>query len=158
MMPGIAGGTSSASCAEPDVGAKATREAINAAMKYRAEILMLAFNRKAVAISRLHFDVQTERYKVDKPVLDFLLTRRSAPIAELAEPGPSAAEIETILQVATRVPDHGQLTPWRFILYRGESRVRVGKLLAELADDGRIERKRRHYRDADRLPPSRCWF
>lgn len=104
-------------------------------MKYRAEILMLAFNRKAVAISRLHFDVQTERYKVDKPVLDFLLTRRSAPIAELAEPGPSAAEIETILQVATRVPDHGQLTPWRFILYRGESRVRVGKLLAELAEE-----------------------
>src|SRR5690606_27920081 len=103
-------------------------------------------NRKAVAISRLHFDVQTERYKLDKPVLDFLLTRRSAPIAELAEPGPSAAEIETILRVATRVPGHGQRTPWRFMLYRGESRGRVvvgrggsrvgvGRLVADRAEE-----------------------
>ena len=71
---------------------------------------------------------------MDKPVIDFLLARRSAPIQELAEPGPSDADIETILRVATRVPDHGQLTPWRFIIYRGESRVAVGKMLAELAE------------------------
>jgi len=71
---------------------------------------------------------------VDKPVLDFLLARRSAPIQELSEPGPNAEEIETILRVATRVPDHGMLTPWRFILYRGESRVEVGEKLAELAE------------------------
>lgn len=71
---------------------------------------------------------------MDKPVIDFLLTRRSAPIQELAEPAPSDAEIETILRIATRVPDHGQLTPWRFIIYRGENRVTVGKMLAELAE------------------------
>jgi len=71
---------------------------------------------------------------VDKPVLDFLLARRSAPIQELSEPGPNAEEIETILRVATRVPDHGMLTPWRFILYRGESRVEVCEKLAELAE------------------------
>ena len=71
---------------------------------------------------------------MDKPVLDFLLARRSAPIQELSEPGPNAEEIETILRVATRVPDHGMLTPWRFILYRGESRVEVGEKLAELAE------------------------
>lgn len=71
---------------------------------------------------------------MDKPVLDFLLARRSAPIHELAEPAPSADEIDTILRVATRVPDHGMLTPWRFILYRGESRVKVGEMLAELAE------------------------
>jgi len=71
---------------------------------------------------------------VDKPVLDFLLARRSAPIQELSEPGPNAEEIETILRVATRVPDHGMLTPWRFILYRGESRVEVGEKLVELAE------------------------
>lgn len=71
---------------------------------------------------------------MNKPVLDFLLARRSAPIAELAEPGPNAEEIETILRVATRVPDHGMLTPWRFILYRGESRIEVGQKLAELAE------------------------
>ena len=71
---------------------------------------------------------------MDKPVLDFLLARRSAPIQELSEPGPNAEEIETILRVATRVPDHGMLTPWRFILYRGESRVEVCEKLAELAE------------------------
>ena len=71
---------------------------------------------------------------MDKPVLNFLLARRSAPIQELSEPGPNAEEIETILRVATRVPDHGMLTPWRFILYRGESRVEVGEKLVELAE------------------------
>lgn len=71
---------------------------------------------------------------VDKPVLDFLQTRRSAPIPELSEPAPGADEIDTILRIATRVPDHGMLTPWRFILYRGESRVKVGEMLADLAE------------------------
>jgi len=71
---------------------------------------------------------------VDTSVIDFLLTRRSAPIAELVGPGPSDAEIETLLRAATRVPDHGQLAPWRFILYRGEARFQVGEKLAELAE------------------------
>jgi nitroreductase len=67
-------------------------------------------------------------------VVDFLLSRSSAPIPELKEPAPSDAEIETLIRVATRVPDHGRLQPWRFILYRGDSRVEVGKRLAEIAE------------------------
>lgn len=67
-------------------------------------------------------------------VIDFMLARRSAPIKELAEPAPSDADIDTMLRVATRVPDHGRLTPWRFIIYRGDSRIRAGKMLAELAE------------------------
>jgi len=67
--------------------------------------------------------------------LDFLLSRRSPPISELAEPGPDNAEIRTMLQAAIRVPDHGRLAPWRFILYRGEARERVGAMLAELAQE-----------------------
>lgn len=69
------------------------------------------------------------------PVMDFLLARRSAPIAELKDPAPSDAEIKTILTAASRVPDHGRLTPWRFILYRGEARERVGELLAARAEE-----------------------
>ena len=38
-----------------------------------------------------------------------------------------------MLRVATRVPDHGRLAPWRFILYRGEARDRIGEMLAALA-------------------------
>lgn len=68
------------------------------------------------------------------PILDFLLTRNSAPIPELREPAPSDAEIETMLRAATRVPDHGRLEPWRFILYRGDVRIEIGKKLAALAE------------------------
>lgn len=68
------------------------------------------------------------------PIIDFLLTRNSAPIPELRAPGPSDTEIEMMLRAATRVPDHGRLEPWRFILYRGDARVEIGKKLAELAE------------------------
>ena len=68
------------------------------------------------------------------PIIDFLLTRNSAPIPELREPAPSDSEIETMLTIASRVPDHGRLTPWRFILYRGGAREKIGEKLAELAE------------------------
>lgn len=68
------------------------------------------------------------------PIVDFLLTRSSAPIAELKEPAPSDAEIETMIRAASRVPDHGRLEPWRFILYRGAARQGIGEKLAELAE------------------------
>lgn len=67
------------------------------------------------------------------PVIDLLLARRSAPIDELSGPPPSEDELATIFKVATRVPDHGRLTPWRFIVYRPEAGERIGTLLAELA-------------------------
>jgi nitroreductase len=68
------------------------------------------------------------------PIIDFLLARNSAPIPELAAPAPTDSEIATMLAVATRVPDHGRLAPWRFILYRGESREKIGEKLLELAE------------------------
>ncbi|MBD0416369.1 nitroreductase family protein [Oryzicola mucosus] len=67
-------------------------------------------------------------------LIDLLLTRSSAPIHELKEPAPSGEELNTILTAASRVPDHGKLEPWRFILYRGDARVEVGKKLAALAE------------------------
>ena len=71
---------------------------------------------------------------MNQAVLDYLLARKSAPIPELKEPAPSDAEIATMLTAAARVPDHGRLEPWRFILYRGEARHRVGRMLADLAE------------------------
>lgn len=67
-------------------------------------------------------------------VIDYLLTRNSAPIPELKEPAPTDSQIETMLTAASRVPDHGRLAPWRFILYRGDARVKVGEKLVELAE------------------------
>ena len=40
------------------------------------------------------------------------------------------AEIDTLLTIASRVPDHGKLTPWRFIVFTGEARARASETLA----------------------------
>lgn len=63
---------------------------------------------------------------------DYLLARRSTTLPFLAEPGPSADELEQILSIATRVPDHGKLAPWRLITYAGAARQRAGDLVAEV--------------------------
>ena len=62
--------------------------------------------------------------------LKLLTTRRSFKAVELGEPGPSAAEIDTLLTVASRVPDHGKLTPWRFIVFEGQARHAAGAAIA----------------------------
>lgn len=64
---------------------------------------------------------------------DLLLRRRSVPAFTLREPGPRPAQIETLLTAASRVPDHGKLAPWRFILVEGEARARLADKLAEAA-------------------------
>ena len=68
------------------------------------------------------------------PLLDHLLSRASPPIHEMSGPGPDDQQIATMIRAASRVPDHGRLSPWRFILYRGGARDEVGKQLAELAE------------------------
>ena len=63
--------------------------------------------------------------------MDLLLTRRSGSAKAMTGPGPSPAQLDTILAAAARVPDHGKLFPWRFILFEGEARARFGQMLAE---------------------------
>src|SRR5215475_10083187 len=63
--------------------------------------------------------------------LELLKTRRSFKAAELSGPPPSAAEIDTLLTVASRVPDHGKLTPWRFIVFEGEARRAAGDAIVQ---------------------------
>src|SRR3984893_14396494 len=58
---------------------------------------------------------------VSQETIDLLLTRRSAKPAMLGAPGPSSAELATILTAATRVPDHKKLVPWRFMVFEGEA-------------------------------------
>jgi nitroreductase len=62
--------------------------------------------------------------------LSLLKTRRSVKPVELAGPPPTAAELESLLTVASRVPDHGKLVPWRFIVFEGESRLKAGDAIA----------------------------
>lgn len=71
--------------------------------------------------------------KSDIKLIDYLAVRRSIPAFQMSEPGPEKAEIEEIIRLASRVPDHGKLAPWRFIVYRGEERAHIGKELLKLA-------------------------
>src|SRR5947209_11541375 len=63
--------------------------------------------------------------------LELLKTRRSIKPVELAGPPPNAAEIDTLLTIASRVPDHGKLVPWRFIIFEGDGRSRAGEAIAD---------------------------
>lgn len=81
--------------------------------------------------------------------IDLLLSRRSAPPQTLTGPGPGKEEIETLLKIASRVPDHGKLAPWRFVIIEGAARERIGEVAAKLyaeensgADDARLAAER----------------
>jgi nitroreductase len=63
--------------------------------------------------------------------LHLLKTRRSVKPMELTGPVPSDLEIDTLLGIASRVPDHGKLTPWRFIVFTGDARLAAGATIAE---------------------------
>lgn len=60
---------------------------------------------------------------------NFLSKRRSTKLAHLAEPGPSRDQIETILKIASRVPDHGKYAPWYFMVFEGDARQKAGQRL-----------------------------
>ena len=62
--------------------------------------------------------------------IDLLKTRRSVKPREMTSPGPSPAELETILTIGARVPDHGKLAPWRFIIFEGDARGRASDIIA----------------------------
>lgn len=76
--------------------------------------------------------------------LAFLRTRRSARPRDLVAPGPDAAQLETILAIAGRIPDHGKLHPWRFVHVPAEARDAFAALLDRAyregkPDPGRLE-------------------
>ncbi len=64
-------------------------------------------------------------------VISFLKTRRSVKPDKLAAPGPTPQQLDEILTVGARVPDHKKLTPWRYIVFEGEARARIGEVFAE---------------------------
>jgi nitroreductase len=49
---------------------------------------------------------------------------------ELTGPAPSEAEVAGMLTIASRVPDHGKLKPWRFIVFEGDARLAAGEAIA----------------------------
>ena len=67
--------------------------------------------------------------------LSLLETRRSAKPREMVGLGPSADELDRILAIAARVPDHGKLAPWRFVTVGDDQRPALAKLLHRALDD-----------------------
>jgi len=62
---------------------------------------------------------------------DLLMNRRSIKAKDMVGPGPDRAEMEKILAAGMRVPDHGKLAPWRFLVLTGAEREKLGDLIAE---------------------------
>lgn len=83
--------------------------------------------------------------KKSPEVLEYLLGRRSASVKAMGGPGPSADEIQTILQAASRVPDHGKTVPFYFIVFEGPAREEAGKIIASLAAPEKAEEESRRF-------------
>ena len=66
-------------------------------------------------------------------VLDFLAKRRSASAMSLTAPGPDDADLADLLRLAARVPDHGKLSPWRFVILQGEAKAVFAERITALA-------------------------
>ena len=70
---------------------------------------------------------------------DYLQERHSTPVAQITGPGPSQEELESILSMSVRVPDHGKIAPWRLVVYRGDVCTKLGETFLELALAGNPE-------------------
>ena len=86
--------------------------------------------------------------------IEILTRRRSVPPPMMTGPAPTADQLATILTIASRVPDHGKLAPWRFLIFAGAARERATRIALDirLADKpdldeaGRAEEQRRFVR------------
>ena len=69
--------------------------------------------------------------RIGPTVLDLLLSRRSCAARAMTGPGPSKSQLADILRAGARVPDHGKLFPWRFVVFEAEARERFADILVE---------------------------
>ena len=77
-----------------------------------------------------------------------LETRRSARPREMIAPGPTDAELERILTIAARVPDHGKLSPWRFVPVASDQRAAFADLLAKALPESEPDAVAAHFAKA----------
>jgi nitroreductase len=76
-------------------------------------------------------DKKTGPFNLPAPeAVSLLLSRRSGSAKAMDKPGPSKKQLEQILAAGGRAPDHGKLFPWRFIIFEGKGRDRIGDVLA----------------------------
>ena len=82
----------------------------------------------------------------NKALVDALLNRRSTMVKDIdPNNGPSDEELLDILKVATRVPDHGKINPWRFVKFSGDARRKLGVKMADIYRAKHPEMDENHY-------------
>ena len=84
-------------------------------------------------------------------LLSLLETRRSAKPRELVGPGPGTADLERIIRIAARIPDHGKLTPWRFVTIADDQRGQLASLLRKALADEDPDASPAHCEKADQF-------
>ncbi|MEM8796906.1 MAG: nitroreductase [Pseudomonadota bacterium] len=91
----------------------------------------------------------------DPNLIHYLSTRRTVPSISLGEPGPDNDTLSKMLEIAARVPDHGKLAPWRFIIYDTTKGAEIGERLSAIwlskeqdATDDRVEAERNRFQRA----------
>jgi len=87
--------------------------------------------------------------------LDLLKTRRSIKPFEMSGPGPSPSELDTILNIGARTPDHGKIVPWRFVVFEGDARKKAGEIFTKVfraknvtATADQIQKEQNRFTDA----------
>ncbi len=75
------------------------------------------------------FGEELEPQHPSTDTLALLMRRRSTVANNMGEPGPTPDQIDDLLRITTRVPDHGKLAPWRFIIFEHDARASFGKVL-----------------------------
>jgi nitroreductase len=82
-------------------------------------------------------------------ILSLLETRRSAKPRDLVGPGPTATELERMLALAARSPDHGKLHPWRFVTIGADQRDELAELLHQALGEENPDAGDAHHRKED---------
>ena len=67
------------------------------------------------------------RIQPSPDTVDFLTRRRSVTVKTMLPNAPSQDELDTILRIGTRVPDHGKQAPWKIQVLQGDARAQFGR-------------------------------
>jgi nitroreductase len=86
--------------------------------------------------------------------LAYLQSRRSGRAREMVGPGPAPGELEAMIAIAARTPDHGKLSPWRFVIVEQEHRGALAALLRQALDTNNPDCTDAHRQKADEFARS----
>ena len=106
---------------------------------------------KPIVANRLHAYADRMILNDLTTPLSLLETRRSGRPREMITPGPSAAELQRILSIAARIPDHGKLSPWRFVTITSDQRGAFADLLARALPEHDPDASPAHFAQAHDL-------